>query len=304
MHALYFVPNTESVLLLACKKSDVKFVEYLLNHIGCDLFSKDPLKNPVKVLIIGHGGEGKSTLIEAMEHEPTALTSLVNIFISPKEVDGVSQKTAGIIPRLFKSRVFGNVLVYDFAGQEAYYSSHTAIIKSVVDTCPPIIILVLGLHRDDTFTTHSVSYWLGIIANQCANMEGKAPLIVVGSHADCLTDKEEIVLQAVSRYPTMDLLKFIPMDNRYSNSSGMKILRDIVRPICTRIRSKLAVSLNAHMFLIYLVGKDEIAVSLEQVQCQIKEESNQVLSKKHKKAIPFIPTTIPRLVEIIMCSAQ
>ena len=135
-------------------------------------------------------------------------------------------------------------------------------------------------------------------------MEGKAPLIVVGSHADCLTDeqkiskKEEIVLEAVSRYPTLDLLKFIPMDDRYSNSSGMKTLRATVGPACASIRSTLAVSLNAHMFLIYLVGKNEIALSLEQVQQQIKEESSQILSKKHKEVVPFIPTTIPRLVEI------
>ena len=76
---------------------------------------------------------------------------------------------------------------------------------------------------------------------------------MVGSHADCLTDdqkiskKEEIVLEAVSRYPTLDLLKFIPMDNRYSNSSGMKILRATVGPACASIRSTLTVSLNAHV---------------------------------------------------------
>ncbi len=270
-----------------------------------NIFSKDPLKNPVKMLVIGHGGEGKSTLIEAMEHEPTALSSVVNFFVSPKEVDGVSQKTAGIIPRLFKSRIFGDVLVYDFAGQEAYYSCHAAIIKSTVDECRPIFVIVLGLHRDDTFTTHSVSYWLGIIANQCANMEGKAPLIVVGSRADCISEKQkvvlrklDIVLEAVSRYPTVDLLEFIPMDNRYSNSSGMKTLRSIVGSTCARIRSKLAVSLNAHMFLIYLVGKDVIALSLDQVQQQIIDESSQSLSKKDKEIVPFIPTTIPLLVEI------
>ena len=83
------------------------------------------------------------------------------------------------------------MLFYDFAGQEAYYSSHAAVIKSAVDTCPPIFILVIGLHRDDSTISHSISYWLGIITNQCADMEGKAPLIVVGSHADlvdCITE--------------------------------------------------------------------------------------------------------------------
>ena len=304
-HTPLFLAGNKDVILLLLQHGATAENAYSQHRKALGkVFSKDPLKNPVKILVIGHGGEGKSTLIEAMEHEPTALTSLVNIFVSPKEVDGVSQKTAGIIPRLFKSRVFGDVLVYDFAGQEVYYSSHAAIIKTAVDACRPIIVLVLGLHKDDTFTTHSASYWLGIIANQCANMEGKAPLIVVGSYADCLTDKrkiakkEEIVLQAVSRYPTLDLLKFIPMDNRYSNSSGMKILRATVGPACASIRSTLAVSLNAHMFLIYLVGKDEIALSLEQVQQQIKEESSQALSKKQKEVVPFIPTTIPLLVDI------
>ena len=304
MKPLSVAPNKKIIQLLLQHGATAEDAYAYHRKVLGKVCSKDPLKNPVKMLVIGHGGEGKSTLIEAMEHEPTALTSLVNIFVSPKEVDGVSQKTAGIIPRLFKSRVFGDVLVCDFAGQEVYYSSHAAIIKSAVDACRPIIVLVLGLHKDDTFTTHSVSYWLGIIANQCASMEGKAPLIVVGSHADCLTDqrkiskKEEIVLQAVSRYPTLDLLKFIPMDNRYSNSSGMKILRATVGPACASIRSTLAVSLNAHMFLIYLVSKNEIALSLEQVQQQIKEESSQGLSKKHKEVVPFIPTAIPRLVEI------
>ena len=304
-HTPLFLAGNKDVILLLLQHGATAENAYSQHRKALGkVFSKDPLKNPVKILVIGHGGEGKSTLIEAMEHEPTALTSLVNIFVSPKEVDGVSQKTAGIIPRLFKSRVFGDVLVYDFAGQEVYYSSHAAIIKSAVDACRPIIVLVLGLHKDDTYTTHSVSYWLGIIANQCANMEGKAPLIVVGSHADCLTDdqkiskKEEIVLEAVSRYPTLDLLKFIPMDNRYSNSSGMKILRATVGPACASIRSTLAVSLNAHMFLIYLLGKNNIALSLEHVQQQIKEESSQLLSKKHREVVPFIPTTVPLLVDI------
>ena len=56
-----------------------------------NVFSKDPLKSPVKMFVIGHGGEGKSTLIEAMEHEPTVWAPLVNIFIRRKEVDGVWQ---------------------------------------------------------------------------------------------------------------------------------------------------------------------------------------------------------------------
>ena len=270
-----------------------------------NVFSKDPLSNPVKILVIGNSGEGKSTLIEAMEIEPTALTSFKSIFVRPKEVDGVNQKTAGIIPRVYNSGIYGEVQTYDFAGQEAYYSSHAAVIKTAVDTCPPILMLVIDLNKnDEAGIASSVSYWLGIIANQCTNLEGKAPLIVIGSHADLVTDKqsisrkEEIVMQAVARYPSVVLERLIPMDNRYSNSIGMKILRSTIGPICTHLRSNLAVSLNAHMFLVHLIDKDKIALSLKQVQQELQEEASQPLSKKQKEVLSFIPTSLQHLVEI------
>ena len=274
-----------------------------------NIFSKDPLKSPVKMFVIGHGGEGKSTLIEAMEHEPTFWTALVNVFIRPKEVKGVDKRTAGIIPRVFKSRFYGDILFYDFAGQEAYYSSHAAVIKSSVDSCPPVFILVIGLHRDHTTITHSVSYWLGIITNQCGNMEGKAPLIVVGSHADLVETgeadhKKQIISQAVEKYVSFELIGVISMDCRYSNSAGMKVLRHVVGTSCTSLRSKLSVSLNCHMFLIHLVNKypSEIALTLKSVQADLHDldisDSDHKQSTKLSEGISFIPTTIPRLAEI------
>ena len=274
-----------------------------------NVFSKDPLKSPVKMFVIGHGGEGKSTLIEAMEHEPTFWTALVSVFIRPKEVKGVDKRTAGIIPRVFKSRFYGDILFYDFAGQEAYYSSHAAVIKSSVDSCPPVFMLVIGLHRDHTAITHSVSYWLGIIINQCGSMEGKAPLIVVGSHADLVKTgeadhKKQIISQAVEKYISFELVCVISMDCRYSNSAGMKVLRNFVGTSCNALRSKLSVSLNCHMFLIYLVNKypSEIAITLKRVQTDVQNldipHSDHKQSSVLSEGISFIPTTIPRLAEI------
>ena len=271
-----------------------------------NVFSKEPLNSPVKMLVIGHGGEGKSTLIEAMKIEPTRLTSFKSIFVSPKEVKGVSQKTAGIIPQKLNSRIFGEVKVYDFAGQEAYYSSHAAVIRTAVDTCQPILMLVVDLNKnDDAGIAASVFYWLGIIANQCTNMEGKAPLIVVGSHADMLSNestiqaKKEIIMQAVRKFSLFELVEIIPMDCRYSNSNGMTALRQCVASTCDNLRSNLSVSLNCHMSLVYLLDKfrEKIALSLEEVQQKIKKDS-VLPSKKHKNEVEFIPTTITHLVDV------
>ena len=270
-----------------------------------NVFSKDPVKNPVKLFVIGHGGEGKSTLIEAMEHEPTFWTSVVNVFVAPREVEGVDQRTAGIIPRVFKSRFFGEVQFFDFAGQEAYYSSHAAVIRSAVDTCPPIFILVIGLHNDDATITQSISYWLGIITNQCDKMEGKAPLIVVGSHADKVKEKLEIerikniISLSVQDFSSFRLIDMVAMDCRYSNSDGMKLLRRHVEASCNSIRTSLSVSLNSHMFLIYLIDNypNELALTLQVVKDNLEASANSS-TKKIDKVVSFIPSTIPRLTEI------
>ena len=259
----------------------------------------------MKLFVIGHGGEGKSTLIEAMEHEPTFWSSVVNVFVAPRVVEGVDQRTAGIIPRVFKSRFFGEVQFFDFAGQEAYYSSHAAVIRSAVDTCPPVFILVIGLHNDDATIIHSVSYWLGIITNQCTKMEGQAPLIVVGSHVDLVKEKTNVdkikntISLAVKKFTSFNLVDTVAMDCRYSNSEGMKLLRRLVEASCKSIRTKLSVSLNSHMFLIYLVDSfpDELAVTLRRVKERLEARA-QDPSKKDKSVHSFIPTTIPHLIEI------
>ena len=302
---LSLAKNKDVIKILIQHGANAENVYTLHRKVLNNVFSKDPIKNPVRLFVIGHGGEGKSTLIEAMEHEPTFWTSVVNVFVAPKEVEGVDQRTAGIIPRVFKSRFFGEVQFFDFAGQEAYYSSHAAVIRSAVDTCPPVFILVIGLHNDDAFIIHSISYWLGIITNQCTKMEGQAPLIVVGSHADRVKEKPEIeriknmISLSVQDFSSFELIDMVAMDCRYSNSDGMKLLRRHVEASCNSIRTNLSVNLNSHMFLVYLIDNypDELALTLQVVKDDLEASTNSS-SKKIDKVVSFIPSTIPRLTEI------
>ena len=262
--------------------------------------NKNPLENPVKMFIIGHGGEGKSTLIAAMQLEKLRKAA---------EVTGVSQQTAGIVPKVFDSEIYGCVQFFDFAGQEAYHSSHAAVIKSSVVACPPVFILVVGLHRqDDKETLYSVEYWLSIVANQCIRMEGKAPLIVIGSHLDEVSAetkdrKRRIIERAVNRYLQFDFIRFVAMDCRYPSSAEMKSLRKIVGNTCSYIRTKLSVSLNSHMFLVYLLDKlgKEIWITLEHFHLSVKAALDNEPQRKGKNNIlPLIPIEFPRLVEICL----
>ena len=272
------------------------------------VFPKYPLKNPVKIFVVGHEGEGKSSLIRAMGDEPGYWSSFANKFVTLREVEGVGQSTAGIIPRIFKSRYHPNIQFFDFAGQETYCSSHAAFLKSEVDTCSPVFILVIGLHhKEDARITKSVSYWLGIITEQCPRMEGKAPLIVVASHSDQAGDRSDIerktqtITTAVEKFPSFELKTIIPMDCRYSDSNGMKLFRVSVGDCCKLNQSKLSVSLNSHLFHKFLLENypNKVYTTLKEVQGKIKERLNSIEeSRRHKDKISFIPTTIPHLVDI------
>ena len=258
--------------------------------------SKNPLENPVKMFVIGFGGEGKSTLVEAMQHEKLR---------SHTPVTGVSEHTAGIVPKVFDSSLYGCVQFFDCAGQEAFHSSHASIIKTCVLSSPPVFILVTGLHKDDNKTKESVTYWLDTVVNQCVKMEGKAPLVVVGSHLDQVTAndverKKKIVVRVAERYLQLSFTKFVAMDCRYPVSEGMKQLRDVVGRASNSLRSKLKVNLNSHMFLIYILDKhrEEIYTTIECVQLGIEKLSQIEQTKKDKNKLLFIPTETHRLVEI------
>ena len=75
---LSLAKSKEVMKLLIQHGTDSKDVHTHHRKTLGNVFSKDPLKNPVKIFVIGHGGEGESTLIEAMEHEPTVWPPLVN----------------------------------------------------------------------------------------------------------------------------------------------------------------------------------------------------------------------------------
>ena len=106
--------------------------------------------------------------------------------------------------------------------------------------------------------------------------------------------------RAAWKFTSFDLIDIIPMDCRYSNSDGMKMLRQFVGTCCTSIQSKLSVSLNSHMLLIYLLDKypNDIGITLHEVKSRLDNSADEELTKKEKETIPFIPTTLPHLIEI------
>ena len=139
-----------------------------------------------RLFVIGYPGAGKSSLVETLKKE--------GFFESFSRVTkgSVPLHTAGIIPSVYKSKRYGRVLFYDFAGDPEYYSSHAAILENIASSSKgdDIFIIVINLSKDHVRIKDILGYWFSFVQNQKFN--GRKPsLIAIGSHYDLL-DRETI----------------------------------------------------------------------------------------------------------------
>ena len=307
--------NKENTTLLALATDTVIVVQLLKHgaqadnvykahskHIG-KLSSERPLNNPLAIFITGDGGVGKSTFLKSM----LSSKGFMARFAKAKPVSGVDEKTVGIIPYEIVTEKFGRVICYDFAGQQEFYASHCAVLENAVRTSPPIIVCLVDLTESEQKMTNSTARWMTLVQNQCTVIEGRAHVIVVGSHADILKEKKEdlwskekILSPIFKKFPKLEFIAFIPMDCRYPDTEQMKEAKKLIQKSSAILRSPETVSLNAHTFYIYLLDsfKAVLAVSLGDVQERIHRDLDQVKSKRTKNLLSFIPSTLPRLVEI------
>ncbi len=301
--------------------NDPKIIKLLLKHgakvanvyqehsklIG-KLSSERPPHLPLFVLI---SRVGKSTLLKSIL-SPKGWSiwspwSIWSIFQKARPVGDVDARTVGIIPYKVYTKEFGRIIYFDFAGQKEFYTSHCAILENAVQTSPPIIILCAKLVESEQAIINSTYHWLTLIQNQCTNLEDKAHVIVVGSHADQVKEmgedpqaKEGIFAPIIQQFPKFEFTEFIPMDCRFADSNDMKKAKKQIQKSSAILRSPESINLNAHTFYIYLVEsfKDDLAVLLGNVHERIKRDLNEDLSQRTQDILSFIPSTLPYLVEI------
>ena len=91
--------------------------------------------------------------------------------------------TAGIVQHHIEGKL-GNFVVYDFAGQQEYYSSHAAVLELVMRRSAAMFLCVIDLSKSKEKICESLQYWLTFIDNASSTAEGTSHMVIVGSHAD------------------------------------------------------------------------------------------------------------------------
>ncbi len=144
-------------------------------------------KHLTRIFVVGHPGAGKSTLVETIKKE-----GLISYF----STSTVAPHTAGIVPSTYDSSAYGRMILYDFAGDSEYYSSHAAIMESInTSKGSNIYLIVCDLSKGEEAAATKYSYWLSFLSYNIKQFSNTV-ILPVGSHADVI--KKTSIEQSLS----------------------------------------------------------------------------------------------------------
>ena len=148
-----------------------------------------PVHTYTKLILTGYSGAGKTTTSQLI-----LLLAKKAGFFSSGRVTDVECLTAGIIPLHVESKVkeVGNMVIYDFAGQQEYYSSHAAVLERIMRNSAAIFVCIVDLSQCLEKISESIHYWMSFIENACSSAQGSSHVIIVGSHADLVKSPQEL----------------------------------------------------------------------------------------------------------------
>ena len=148
--------------------------------------------------IIGNAESGKSTLIAALQAESNSfLGKIINRF---RRVDDHRQRTAGIETVAHCSQRYGEVLFFDFAGQDDYHGPHQMFLESLISK-PGVsmtLLLVVKLTEEEEAILHQLHRWLFPVALM-ATSASPPQVIIIGSFLDKVRSKEEATAKLTRR---------------------------------------------------------------------------------------------------------
>ena len=276
--------------------TNYQLIKAISHMVECK--TKHSVQTYINMFIVGNPETGKSTLVKAICKEATSILWKI-IPKQVRRVKNVPLHTAGIIPTTFKSKTFGNTVLYDLAGQVEYYTSHAAVIQSTVISTPPAFIVVVNLSESDEKISQTLRYWWSFIDNHAAQSSSPPQVILVGSHADVVKSTGESVHEKMTRMSA--LLNKLPasfhfagqvaLDCRDPASRKLQHFCSLVNQSCSVLRETADVDLHCHVLYAFLLDRfqDEVACTVSDVATSVKETSAP-LPDTSDSLIPLIST--------------
>ena len=300
--------NGDSLLHLACASSKIDMISYLLHTgkvdpLACNNHQNTPLEQvqlndpkrfkilkmfepfeksrqdyPVdsykKVFFCGNMSAGKSSLAQCIIYRADKPT---DYHYNPSQcVEGVQLETAGINYHNVRSHEVGNIILYDFAGHQEYYSSHAAVLENIMLRTPAVFTVVIDSTNGFNYFKGQLYYWFNFIENVCANLTKPSQVIVVGSYADQFTGSYDefklhvnhVVKDAIRK---QEYRGFVAMECHRPGGKGFPEfivhLRESYKVVVDKSDK---ISCYCHVHYAYLQKLQKVAISLNELIERLK----------------------------------
>ena len=184
--------------ILEAEGAPARIINYYFEHLAGD---KRPL-NEAKMLIVGQGGVGKTSLVKRLIDD---------------EYDPHEKKTEGIDIRDWRIDCGGTEMrlnVWDFGGQEIMHATHQFFL-----TKRSLYVLVLVARQGDQESR--IEYWLKIIQS----FGGDSPIIVVSNKSD----QHELDLDWTGLQRKYPAIKGFVRRVSCESGEGIQELREIIQ---------------------------------------------------------------------------
>ena len=241
-----------------------------------------PVHTYTKLILTGYSGAGKTTISQLIH----LLANETGFFswLSSGRVTDVECLTAGIIPLHVESKVneLGNMVIYDFAGQQEYYSSHAAVLERIMKNSAAIFVCIIDLSQCMDKISESMHYWISFIENACSSAQGSSHVIIVGSHADLVKSSRELKEKrslvesiAESRVKQLTYGGLVSMDCRLSKTKKARHFRSLLNT-CQQaiVSSQPSMSLYCHVLYAFLRTK------IKKTGCTLQELTSALISSE------------------------
>ena len=240
---------TPVMLLNKYKIGEEKIAIHILFQKFGQIEMSCPVDSYVNVLVLGNTGAGKSTLSNVINE-----TNAGDFYFgSWRKVHKAEPCTAGIIPAKIKHRKLGNIILHDFAGHSEYYSSHSAVIESLLKGSGGVFLIVVNASENGA--VKQLYRWLTVVENEAQKALNQCDIIIIASHVDKMTDpakrkKKEEEIQAVIKKEKPDGFCFF-IDCRKLGGSSLDLFFNKLSDACDTIRKGEGRKLSLYCHMLY-----------------------------------------------------
>ena len=260
-----------------------------------DKFEQVKVSHPVRlfvnILLLGNAGAGKTTLCQVIQQRSALHVT------AQQTIEQVKFSTAGIVPTKLWDKHLGNVIIHDFAGQPAYYSSHTAIIENLLETCGAVFVVLINLTQD---LSQQVRFWSSIVINEHHKVSSECHLIIIGSHADQVSNQLKRKLFILESHISKELEQrgctvssIFHLDCRLLSSDNLEAFVTCLSSLCASIRKKQSPAISLYCNFLYSlleakVSKDNVCTLYKLIS--LCDESEQESVPLPDDIVPLLKT--------------